>query len=226
MDEIALLKGIPLFAAMSPEQLSPLVGRLERRTYHKGQMILRQGDEGNSLFVIVAGRVRIFTLSPDGYELSVSIVDQGNFFGEMALLDGEPRSANVEAMQRTEVLVLHRQAFRNHLLSNPIAAIHVIETLSQRLRHTTESAEELVSLTVPQRVVRKLLDLVERYGVQQRDGVLIDLDLSQEAFASLAGTTRESANRVLSRLREQGVVQIERVRIRVLDPEKLEEMLY
>jgi CRP-like cAMP-binding protein len=226
MDEMALLKGIPLFAAMSPDQLSPLVGSLERRTYHKGQMILRQGDEGNSLFVIVAGRVRIFTLSPDGHELSVSIVDQGSFFGEMALLDGEPRSANVEAMQHTEVLALHRQAFRSYLLSNPIAAIHVIETLSQRLRHMTESAEELVSLTVPQRIVRKLLELVERYGVQQGDGVLIDLDLSQEAIASLAGTTRESANRVLSRLREQGVVQIERVRIRVLKPEKLEEMLY
>ena len=225
MDEMALLKGIPLFSAMSPEQLVPLVGKLERRSYRKGQVILRQGYEGDSLFVIVSGRVRIFTLSPEGHDLSVSLVDRGNFFGEMALLDGEPRSANVEAMQRTVVLILHRQAFCSHLLSNPMAAIHVIETLSQRLRRTTESAEDLVSLTVPQRVVRKLLELVERYGVQQEDGVLIDLDLSQEAIASLAGTTRESANRVLSRLREQGVVQIERVRIRVLNPEKLAEML-
>jgi CRP-like cAMP-binding protein len=226
MDEMALLKGIPLFAGMAAEQLGPLVGMLVRRTFRKGQVILRQGEEGDSLFVIVAGRVRIYTLSPEGHELSMSIFDEGDFFGEMALLSGEPRSASAEAMERTEVLVLQRRAFRNHLVSNPSAAIHVIETLSQRLRRTTETADELMSLNVPQRVARKLLELVERYGVKQGDGILIDLDLSQEAIASLAGTTRESANRALSRLREQGVVQVERVRIRVLRPEKLEEFLY
>ena len=226
MEEMALLKGIPLFADMSLEQLAPLVEMLERRTYRKGQVILRQGDEGDSLFVIVSGRVRIYTLSPEGHELSVMIGDPGDFFGEMAMLDGEPRSANAEAMQRTEVLLLQRRAFRHHLLAHPTAALHIIETLSQRLRRTTESAEELVSLNVPQRIARKLLELAERYGVDHGDGTLIDLDLSQEAIASLVGTTRESANRALSRWREQGIVQIERVRIRVLNPEKLEELLH
>jgi CRP/FNR family cyclic AMP-dependent transcriptional regulator len=226
MDEMELLKGIPLFADMSAEQLGPLVGMLERRMFQKGQVILRQGEEGDSLFVIVVGRVRIYTLSPDGHELSMSIVDEGDFFGEMALLSGEPRSASAEAMEHTEVLVLQRRVFRDHLEANPCAALHVIETLSQRLRRTTETADELMSLNVPQRVARKLLELAERYGVKQENGILIDLDLSQEAIASLAGTTRESANRALSRLREQGVLQVERVRIRVLRPEKLEEFLY
>ncbi len=226
MDEMALLQGIPLFSGLRGEQLKPLVGALERRTFRKGQIILRQGDEGDSLFVVVSGRVRIFTLSPDGHELSVMICDPGDFFGEMALLSDEPRSANAEAMQRTEVLVLHRGAFRNHLLSNPLTAIHIIEILSQRLRRTTESAEELVTLSVPQRIARKLLELAERYGVPQEEGVMIDLDLSQEAIASLVGTTRESANRALSGLREQGIVQIERVRIRVLRPDKLEKLLH
>lgn len=226
MDEMALLKGIPLFSDMSPEHLAPLVTMLQRRRYRKGQTILRQGDEGDSLFVIVSGRVRIYTLSPEGHELSLTICDQGDFFGEMAMLDGEPRSANAEAMEPTEVLVLHRRAFRNHLLSNPLAAVHIIETLSQRLRRTTESAEDFVTLNVPQRIARKLLELVEHYGVEEEEGVLIDLDLSQEAIASLVGTTRESANRALSRLRERGIVRVERVRIRVLDPEKLQELLY
>jgi CRP/FNR family cyclic AMP-dependent transcriptional regulator len=209
MDEMALLKQIPLFSDLSQEQLQPLVGTLERRTYRKGQIILHQGDEGDSLFVVVSGRVRIYTLSPDGHEMSFWICDRGDFFGEMSLLSGEPRSACAEAMQRTEVLVLHRRAFRHHLLSNPLAAIRIIETLSQRLRRTTESAEELFSLSVPQRIARKLLELVERYGVVQEDGMLIDLDLSQEAIASLVGTTRESANRALSGMREQGIVQYE-----------------
>jgi len=223
-DKMALLKGIPLFSDLYKGELQPLAHALERRTFNKGQVILRQGDQGDSLFVVVSGRVRIYTLSPEGHELSVAFCDRGDFFGEMALLSGEPRSASAEAMEPTEVLVLHRQAFRSHLLSSPSTAVHVIETLSQRLRRTTESAEELMSLNVPQRVARKLWELAERYGVEQAGGVLIDMDLSQEAIASLAGTTRESANRALSRLREQGVVDVERVRIRVLNPAKLQEL--
>jgi CRP-like cAMP-binding protein len=211
---------------MPRDQLRSLVGSLDRRLYDKGQLILRQGDEGDSLFVVVSGRVRIYTLSPEGHEFSICIYDEGEFFGEMALLTGEPRSAYAEAMQSTEVLVLRRHAFCQYLLSNPPAALHTIEALSQRLRRTTESVEDLVSLNVTQRIARKLLELAGRYGVAQEGGILIDLDLSQEAIASLAGTTRESANRALGSLREQGIVQVDRVRIRVLHPKKLEEMLF
>ena len=128
-------------------------------------------------------------------------------------------------MQPTEVLVLQRQAFRDYLLSNPEAALHTIEALSNRLRSTTESAEGLFSLSVTQRIARKLLELMERYGVPQAEGVLIDLDLSQEAMATLVGTTRESANRALRSLRDQGIVEIDRSHIRVIDPERLEDIL-
>jgi CRP/FNR family transcriptional regulator len=226
MDERTLLKGIPLFAGMPGEQLQTLAGALKRRTYPRGALILHQGDPGDSLFIVVAGRVRIYTLSPEGHELSVWICDEGDFFGEMALLSDEPRSASAEAMQATEILVLQRQAFRDYLLSNPAAAIHTIEVLSKRLRSTTEDAEGLMSLSVTQRIARKLLQLMERYGVPGEDGVLIDLNLSQEAMATLVGTTRESANRALSALRDRGIVQVDRAGIRVIDPEKLEDLLY
>lgn len=224
MDETTLLKQIPLFADLPPEHLTPLAAALERQSYRKGQVILRQGEPGDSLYVILSGQVRIYTLSPDGYEVSVWICSKGDFFGEMALLTNQPRSANVEAMRRTEALRLHRHAFRSHLLSNPQAAIRIIETLSERLRRTTESVEGLVALNVNQRIARKLLELAAHHGIRQADGILIDLDLSQEAMASLVGTTRESANRALSALREQGIVQIERVRILVTQPEALEKL--
>jgi CRP/FNR family transcriptional regulator len=226
MEEITLLKQIPLFANMTDDQLQSLAGAMGRRSYDRGQVILRQGDEGHSLFVVISGRVRIYTLSPEGYELSVWICDEGAFFGEMALLTGEPRSASAEAMQSTEVLVLQRQAFRDFLLSNPQAAVHTIEMLSRRLRHTTESLEALVSLNTVERVSRQLLALLERYGGEQEKGLLIDLDLSQEAIASLVGTTREGANRALSSLRSEGILQVDRSRIRVLQPEKLKDLLY
>lgn len=226
MDEIALLQQIPLFAGLPGEQLRALARGMNRRRYAKGQTILQQGEEGDSLFIIVSGRVRIYTQSAEGHELSVWICDKGDFFGEMALLSGEPRSACAKAMQTTDVLVLHRQAFRQFLLSTPQAAIHIIEILSMRLRHTTESAGGLMSLSVTQRVARTLLQLVERYGADAGDaGVIIDLDLSQEAIATLVGTTRESANRALSSLRDQGIVQIDRARIRVLQPGRLQARL-
>jgi CRP-like cAMP-binding protein len=142
------------------------------------------------------------------------------------LLNGEPRSASAEAMERTDVLVLRRRAFRSHLLSNPLTALRIIEVLSNHLRRMTEHAEDLVALSVPQRIARKLLELSEQYGIPSEEGVTIDLDLSQEAIASLAGTTRESANRALSRMREQGILQIERVRIHILSPDRLEELVY
>lgn len=224
-DAMKLLKRIPLFADMPKEQLQSLVGILDRRSYSKGQVILNQGDPGDSLFIVLSGRVRIYTLSPEGHELSFWFCNEGDFFGEMALLTGEPRSACAEAMQRTEVLVLHRQAFHNYLMANPPAALHIIEVLSERLRYTTENAERLVALNVNQRIACKLLELMERYGVPQQDGVLINLNLSQETIATLAGTTRESVNRILSNLRQQGIVQVDRARIRVLQPQKLEEIL-
>lgn len=221
---MVLLQQIPLLTDLPGEELAALAKVLERRAYRKGQTILRQGEDGESLFIILSGQVRIYTLSLEGHQVSVSICDKGDFFGEMALLLGTPRTASAEAMQPTEVLVLHRQAFHRYLLTNPQTFIRIIETLSHRLRRTTESVEELTSLSVRQRVARRLLELAERYGIEQTGGVLIDLDLSQEAMASLAGTTRESANRVLSHLRDQGIVHIDRVRILVTRPDELKKL--
>lgn len=224
--EMTLLQQIPLFADLPVEQLDALTRVLERRTYQKGDIILYQGDDGDSLFVIVSGKVRIYTLCPEGQEISVELFDRGDFFGEIALLLDMPRSANVEALERTEVLVLRRPAFRQHLLSNPPTALRIIEALSRRLRNTTESVEELTSLSVRQRIARKLVHLAGRYGIQQDSGVLIDLDLSQEAIASLVGTTRESANRALSHLREQGILQVDRVRILITRPDELHKLAH
>ncbi len=219
-----LLQQIALFAGMSGEQLASLAPMLKQRTYQKGETILYQGEHGDSMFIILSGKVRIYGLSPYGQEISFELCDGGEFFGEMALLLGTPRSANVEALQTTEVLVLHRQAVQHYLLANPPAAVQILETLSRRLRRTTESVGDLSALGVPQRLARQLVKLAGRYGQKQADGVLISLDLAQEAIASMIGTTRESANRALSRLREQDIVRIEEGRILITQPEKLEKL--
>ncbi len=224
-DAMALVQQIPLFADLPAEQLGPLVSTLQHRSYRKGELILCQGDAGDSLFIVATGRVRIYTLSSEGHELSVWLCDAGDFFGEMALLTGEPRSAFAEAMEPTQVWVLHRREFHRYLLSNPTAAVRIIETLSRRLRCTTESIEGLLSLSVSQRIARKLLDLAERYGVADEQGVLINLDLPQEAIAALVGTTRESANRALSALRDQGLIKMSRGRVYLLDRARLQALV-
>ena len=229
MDTMARLQQIPLFAGLPAAELDALAGALNRRHCARGELILHQGDPGDSLYIVVSGRVRIYTLSPEGHELSVWLCDEGDFFGEMALLSDEPRSANAEAMVPTEVLVLSRGAFRDYLLAHPWAAIHAIETLSRRLRRTTESAGGLVCRSVTQRIARTLVELAGRYGVPDADaagcGLRIELDISQEAIATLAGTTRESANRALSTLRDQGLIELDRGYIRILQPAALEAML-
>ncbi len=224
VNEMTLLKQIPLFSDLPSEHLSALAHALERRTFSKGQLIVRQGEPGKSLYVIISGQVRIYTISPDGHEVGVTIFDEGDFFGEIALLLNTPRIANVEAMQTTQVLVLHQQAFQQHLLSDPVTALRITEAIVERLRHTTESMEEMTSLSVRERMARRLVELAQRYGVAQDNGVLIDMDLSQEAMASMAGTTRESANRALSTLRDMGIVQIDRVRILITRLDELKQL--
>ncbi|MFN2225211.1 MAG: Crp/Fnr family transcriptional regulator [Anaerolineae bacterium] len=229
MDTMARLQQIPLFAGLPAAELDALARALNRRHCARGELILHQGDPGDSLYIVVSGRVRIYTLSPEGHELSVWLCDEGDFFGEMALLSDEPRSANAEAMLPTEVLVLSRGAFRDYLLAHPGAALHAVETLSRRLRRTTESAGDLACRSVVQRIARTLVELAGRYGVPDgvppACGVRIELEISQEDMATLAGTTRESANRALGTLRDRGIVELDRSYVRILRPEALEAML-
>jgi CRP/FNR family transcriptional regulator, cyclic AMP receptor protein len=176
------------------------------------------------LHLIVRGQVRIYTISQLGQELSVKIFRDGDFFGELALLDGQPRSASAQAMCATQTLTLHRHAFREAVRTLPEIAVLVLEELSARLRRTNTYIEHLASHSAPQRVVRTLLDLADQYGVGVGDATRIELRLTQDDLASLAGTTRETVNRVLSGLRDQGLIQIERARVSVLNLPQLERL--
>jgi CRP/FNR family cyclic AMP-dependent transcriptional regulator len=226
MENLELLRNVPIFSRLTDDQLRLLGGSLGTRAFGRGETIFHQGSDGDVLYLIVRGQVRIYTISQLGQELSVKIFRDGDFFGELALLDGQPRSASAEAMRPTMTLTLHRQAFRQAVRSLPEIAYLVLEELSARLRNTNTYIEHLASHSAPQRVVRTLLDLADQHGVGQADGATrIDLHLTQDDLASLAGTTRETVNRVLSSLREQGLIQIERARVSVLNLPQLEARL-
>lgn len=225
VDKLELLRQVPIFARLADADLRLLSASLDTQAFARGEMIFHQGSEGDLLYLIVRGQVRIFTNSQLGQELAMKVCCAGDFFGELALLDGQPRSASAQAMLPTSTLTLHRDAFRQAIRHAPEIAVSVLEELSARLRRTNIYAEYLASHSAPQRVVRTLLDLADQHSADREGGTRIDLYLTQDDLASLAGTTRETVNRVLSGLREQGLILIERARVSVLNLPQLERSL-
>jgi CRP-like cAMP-binding protein len=161
--------------------------------------------------------VRIYTISESGQELTLKIYKEGEFLGELALLDGLPRSASAQAMRPTTTLTLHRSAFLHTIAACPPIAAAMLEAVAARLRQTNAQAEQLSSLSAPRRVVRQLLGLAEQHGVAEGQATRIDLRLTQDDLASLSGTTRETVNRVLGLLRDQRIIRVERAQISILN---------
>jgi len=223
MNKLELIKRVTAFSRLTDDQVAILARGVGSQTFARGEAIFHQGSQGSTLYMIVRGQVRIYRGSEAGQELTVTIFRDGDFFGEMALLDGEPRAASAEAMSKTLALTLHRAAFLHAIDSCPSIAVSILEVQTARLRHSNTVAKHLASLSAPQRVVRQLLDLATRYGVADGAAIRIDLHLTQDDLASLSGTTRETVNRVLANLRDQGLIRVERAQVSVLNLPQLEQ---
>jgi CRP-like cAMP-binding protein len=202
------LKSISLFQGLNDKALERLIEDVRQHTVPAGGLLFLQGDPGHTCHIIERGKVRVFVLSEDGRELSVRIFGPGQIIGEMALFDDQPRSASVEALEETCTLELHRDVFIQYVRDYPSLALSLLRDLSDRLRHVTAEAEELASLTVSERLMRRLQRLSEWAGTPARGGIRITLPLTQEELATLVGTSRESVNRALVRLRRDGKVEL------------------
>jgi CRP-like cAMP-binding protein len=224
MEKQQFLRSIPIFAQLSEDQRALLAVNMALQTFERGETIFHQGSIGSTLYIVVSGKVRIYTISETGQELAVTIFRAGDFFGELALLDHQPRSASAETMTRTSVLMLQKMAFLNTITVCPPIAVALLEALAARLRQSNTYVEHLASLSAPQRVVRQLVGLA-RHGDAESIDPQINLRLTQDELASLSGTTRETVNRVLSHLRDQGILLVERSRVRVLSLARLEQVL-
>ena len=222
MNKLDLLNRVSVFSRLDAAQLALLARSVSTQTFQRGDIIFHEGSVGSTLYIIAAGQVRIYTTSEAGQELTVTMFREGDFFGEMALLDGQPRAASAEAMCRTTTLSLQRAAFLHTINACPPIAASVLEVMAARIRQTNAAAEQLANMSASQRVVRQLLSLAARYGIADGGAVRIDLHLTQDDIASLSGTTRETVNRVLASLRDQGLIRVERARVSLLKPSELE----
>jgi CRP-like cAMP-binding protein len=221
MDKLEMLRNAPAFTGLDSHQLGLLATSVGSQSFERGEILFHQGSIGSVLYIVVTGQVRIFTISESGQELTLKIYKEGEFLGELALLDGLPRSASAQAMRPTTTLTLHRSAFLHTIAACPPIAAAMLEAVAARLRQTNAQAEQLSSLSAPRRVVRQLLGLAEQHGVAEGQATRIDLRLTQDDLASLSGTTRETVNRVLGLLRDQRIIRVERAQVSILDRAKL-----
>jgi CRP/FNR family transcriptional regulator, cyclic AMP receptor protein len=225
IDRLSLLRAVPLFSRLSDMHLVTLASSLGVIAFGRGQTIFQQGDCGDTLYLVARGQVRVYHPSAAGRELSVAIFRAGDFFGELALLDDQPRSASAEAMLPTIALTLGRTAFLATLGGHPVLAEALLAELGSRLRASSSFAEHLAISAAHQRVGWLVLGLAQHYGTSEAAGTRIDLDLTQDDLASMFGVTRETVNRVLARLRERGLVALDHGQLLVPDCARLERAL-
>ena len=223
-DPYHLLRHTLLFAGLSDADLSRISNDLHRRRYTAGETLFNQGDPGHAVYVVETGRVRIYVPTEDGQEVSVIFYGPGEMFGEMALIEREPRSATAEAMEDTVVLAMGSVQFYRHLRENYQVALNLLQHLSRRLRETTDQVRAMASLDVSRRTIQALLQLAGRQGSAVADGIHLGR-LTQQELASLIGTSRESVNRALRALARKGLVEVVQGQIVIRRFEELQELL-
>ena len=214
----------PLFAAMRAEELDEILKFASERRVARGQMILQRGDPGSSMMAVLRGRVRISSVSGEGKELTLNVINPGEIFGEIALLDGEPRSADAFAIDDTTLLVVERRHFLPFLRRNEDLFLRLLSVLCGRLRRTSIALEEIALFDLPVRLARVLLKLGADYGRPATSGTRIDLKLSQRDLSNLVASSRESVNKQLRAWRETGVVDVDDGFIVLLRPNELQRL--
>ena len=206
--EANILRNVPLFAGLPEEALAALAARLRRRPLTAGTPVVYKGDPSGSLYLIESGRVKVHQATASGSEVILNILGPGDFFGEMSLLDGQPRSADISTLEPSVLLLLEGEALRNIITAQPTVAWTLLQILSLRVRDANMQAEMMMTRDVPGRVAACLLRLAETQGTALPNGSLrVNVSLTQSDIAALIGATRERVSRALSAFRESGAIQ-------------------
>lgn len=221
------LQQIPLFAVLTETERSSLAEKLMPRRMVKSQPVFLQGDPGDEMYLLLEGRIRICCESLSGREITLAMLRDGGFFGEMALLDGEPRSATAIAESPGQLLVLRRADFQTFLQATPNAGISLLAFLSQRLRRSNDKVQDLALLTVKERLAALLLDLATREGEPRSDGpgVMLAKGVTHKTLSGLLGTSRETVTRMCAELKEMQLIEQHGRRLAVIGMDGLREIL-
>ena len=227
-DTIALLRRVPVFSTLSHEELAQVEQVAMPRRYDAGTVVFNEGDEGSTCYIVRSGRARAIRAHPDGRSITLAHFGPGDIFGELAMLDGERRSATVEATEDTEAIAILSDDMHRLLREHPDISVKLIVALGRRLRRTNERLARQSFQTVQSRVAAALAQLVAAAGPDPGDTVKRDvlITTTQAELAQLAGSSRESASRFLAVLERAGIITQGRGRLTVHDPEALGRYVY
>lgn len=217
------LKEVPLFNDFSAKELKVLEQTAQVRSYGKGDEIVHRSEEGDTFFSIVEGRVKVILADDEEKEYILGVLRPKEFFGELALLDGEPRSATVVALEETEVMALQRDDFLKQIKNHPELCIKLMVVLGRRLRNANESIESLAFKDVCGRLAKMILDMAETSGEKQDDGIHVPLEYSRTELAHQIGTTRETLTRALKTLQSMGHIKVRRKSLLITSEKGLQD---
>ena len=215
------LANTPLFAALDDDAAAALRSCMNETKVARGRTLFNEGDPGDKLYVVTAGKTKLGRTAADGRENLLAVLGPGEMFGELSLFDPGPRTATATAVTDTTVLGLGHGDLQPWLTGRPEVASHLLGALAQRLRRTNEAMADLVFSDVPGRVAKALLDLARRFGVQAEDGLHVTHDLTQEELAQLVGASRETVNKALADFASRGFLRLEARAVVILDIERL-----
>jgi CRP/FNR family cyclic AMP-dependent transcriptional regulator len=220
-----LLLSSPLFDGLPREALDNILLQATEKSLRRGQMVFQQGDTGSYMAAVLSGRIRISSTSPEGREVTLNMIDAGEIFGELALLDGKPRSADATALEDSSLMVVDRRHFLPYLTSNNALALRVINVLCERLRDTSETLGNFAMLDLPGRLARKLLSLAAEYGHESNGRIRLEIRLSHTDLGRFVGSSRESVNKQMRAWEEEGIVARDTGRIAVCKPGILQRIV-
>jgi CRP/FNR family cyclic AMP-dependent transcriptional regulator len=222
MDRRELLANVSIFGMLDERELQVLLDLTTTRRLAAKESLFRKGDPGNRLYGVLSGRLKVMASAPDGKEMVFGVMGPGEVIGEIALVDSNPRSASVVALEPAELLTLHRRDLVPFLQQHPNVAIQLASVLARRLRRLSEKAEDTVFLALPARMAKTLVALIDSYKGAEGEGEggggdsPVEIRLAQQDLADMLGTTRETVNKQLRLWEDESILELKRARISVL----------
>ncbi len=216
-----VLRRAPLFDALDDDSAAALQAGVTIVDLARAERLFDEGASGNQLYVILDGKIKLTRAAADGRENLLSVLGPGEMFGELSLFDPRPRTASATAVTDSRLAALAHDDLRSWLNGRPDVALHLLQALAQRLRRANDVMADLVFTDVPGRVAKALLDLADRFGTVQADGLQVSHDLTQEELAQLVGASRETVNKALADFAARGWLQLAAKSVLLIEPERL-----
>jgi len=219
--EEEVVRRAPLFTALDEAAAVSLRASMDTVKIAKGSILFKEGDDGEHVYIIIDGKLKLGTSSGDGRENLLSILGPGEMFGELSLFDPGPRTSTATAVTDAKLLSLSHEKVIPWLRENPEVSLQLLTRLSQRLRRTNEAVGDLVFSDVPGRVAKALIDLGDRFGKTTPEGLLVNHDLTQEELAQLVGASRETVNKALADFAGRGWLKLDGRSVLIADVDRL-----